>query len=345
MMKRLKFLSIISTGIFTLLITSCKNQDVEFPNFDYSSVYFAYQYPVRTIVLGEDIVDNTLDNAHKCAIYATMGGVYANKKSVSIDVSIDNSLCSNLFFDGAFTSSVQPMPSNYYTLADNKILLNNSLQGGVEVQLTDAFFADANSLNNTYVIPLRMTNVVNADTILSGSPKIANPASCNASDWDVLPKNYVLYCVKFINPWHANYLRRGTDVITTGSQSTTNSRHPQYVEKDEVCSMKTTSLNSVNLPITVVNASNTNQICNLLLTFDDANKCSVSTTTSGFTVSGTGSFVKKGDKNSWGNKDRDAIYLDYSIDMGGKTYATKDTLVVRDRGVAPEVFLPSYKVN
>ena len=345
MMKRFNFLSIISAGILIFLMISCQNQKVEFPDFDYSSVYFAYQYPVRTIVLGDDIFDNTLDNEHKCAIYATMGGVYSNTKSIGIDITVDNTLCNNLYFDGGFTSPVQPMPSNYYSLAANKIYLDHSLQGGVEVQLTDAFFADANALNNTYVIPLRMTDVVNADTILSGVPKIANAPRCNATDWDVQPKDYVLYCVKFINPWHANYLRRGTDVITEGGQTTTNVRHAQYVEKDQVCSMKTASLTSVIFPVTVVNASNANETCELLLTFNEESKCTVSTTTSGFTASGSGSFVKLGDKNSWGDKDRDVIYLDYSIDMGGKTYATKDTLVVRDRGVKVEEFTPAYKVN
>ena len=32
----------------------CKNDDWSFPDYDHSAVYFAYQYPVRTIVLGED---------------------------------------------------------------------------------------------------------------------------------------------------------------------------------------------------------------------------------------------------------------------------------------------------
>lgn len=324
---------------------SCENQEAEYPNYDYSTVYFAYQYPVRTIVLGEDVYDNTFDNQHKCAIYATMGGVYSNTNNIDIDVTVDNTLCDNLFYSSSYVSPVLPMPSNYYTLAGNKISLNQSLQGSVEVQLTDAFFADSKALENTYVIPLRMTNVVNADSILSGVAKVSNPMKTNSTDWEIQPKDYVLYCVKFINQWHANYLRRGTDAITASGVTTSNVRHQQYVEKDEVCNLKTASLNSVVLPVTVVNASNANETCNLLLTFDNNNVCTISTTSNGFTVSGTGSFVKKGEKNSWGNKDRDAIYLNYTIEMTGKTYTTKDTLVVRDRGIKVETFSPAYKVN
>ncbi len=341
-MKRFNFLYILSVGILTTFMMSCHNQDVEFPDFEYSTVYFAYQNPVRTIVLGEDIYDNTLDNEHKCMIYATMGGVYSNKQKVDISISVDNSLVDNLFFDDGFTNPVQAMPSDYYTIAANQITLDGTLEGAVEIQLSDAFFADNQAIMNTYVIPVRMTNVVNADSILSGKPKVEDPVSCNSLDWDVLPKDYVLYCVKYINPWHANYLRRGADVITEGTETSTVVRHEQYVEDDEVTSMKTASLNTVEYPVTVENAGGINETCILLLTFNENNQCTISTSTSGFAASGSGSFVLKGDKNSWGDKDRDVMYLDYTIDMTGISYATKDTLVVRDRGVSIETFSPSY---
>lgn len=342
-MKQIKTFGILLAGLVGLMTTSCENQEVDFPDFDYSTVYFAYQYPVRTIVLGEDIVDNTLDNEHKCKIYATMGGVYENSKTIDIDIAVNNALVNNLLFDDG--SPVLAMPSNYYSLAANKITLARTLQDGVEVQLTDAFFADPEAMKNTYVIPLQMTNVTNADSILSGKPKFDGAVRGNTTDWDVQPMDFILYCVKYINPWHANYLRRGTDVITEGAVNTTNVRHANYVEYDELCALKTASLNSVEFPVTVANASNTNQTCTLLLSFNNENQCTISTSTAGFSASGNGTFVAKGDKKSWGNKDRDVIYLDYTINMEGKTYATKDTLVVRDRGVAMETFSPSYQVN
>lgn len=189
-----------------------------------------------------------------------------------------------------------------------------------------------------------MTNVVNADSILSGVPKFDGAIRANSTDWDILPKDYTLYCVKFINPWHANYLRRGVDVITEGAETTTVVRHADYVESDEICKMVTASLNSVEYPVSVVNTGNTNENCTLLLTFNNENKCAVSSGSEGFTASGSGIFVTEGD-NSWGNQDRNVIYLDYTIDMDGKIYATKDTLVVRDRDVSIETFSPSYKVN
>lgn len=79
---------------------------------------------------------------------------------------------------------------------------------------------------------------------------------------------------------------------------------------------------------------------NLVLKFAEDNTCIVSGDSDEYEISGTGKFVSKGDKNSMGGKDRDVLYLDYNVtfkDLNWQ-YATKDTLVVRDRGVAPEYF-------
>ena len=112
--------------------------------------------------------DTSLDNDHKCIIYGTIGGSYKGK-DVVIDVDVDNSLVENLYFaDG---SPVQAMPENYYTLAGDKLNYGGTHLGGVEVQLTDAFFADPDAIKNTYVIPVVMTDIVKgADQIKSGTP-------------------------------------------------------------------------------------------------------------------------------------------------------------------------------
>lgn len=96
-MKKINSFSILLTGVASMLVMSCKNGDAEFPNYNNSSVYFAYQSPVRTLVMGEDTYDTTLDNEHKCQIYATMGGAYSGNGSVVVDVMVDDELCKNLF--------------------------------------------------------------------------------------------------------------------------------------------------------------------------------------------------------------------------------------------------------
>lgn len=324
--------------ISVLVFNSCQNQDVEFADNDYSTVYFAYQTPVRTLTMGEDVFDTSLDNLHKCKIMATMGGVYSNKNDVLINVSIDNSLCNGLLFKSD-NSVVEAMPSSYYTLSSNQInLAKGSVIGGVEVQFTDAFFADPLALKKHYVIPLVMTGVQNADSILSGSAKVSNPIKTHPDDWDVAPKNYVLYAVKYINTWAGNYLKRGKDVVTASGATTTTLRHKQYVESDEVCSLSTGSLTETNYPLVYKDANGNNINVNLILTFDGNGNCTVKSGSSNATATGSGKFVKKGEKKSWGNVDRDALYLNYNVDLGTVQYNTTDTLVARDRGVTMETF-------
>lgn len=68
---------------------SCKSGDPTFPDYEGgTTVYFPYQYPVRTIVLGDDEYDLTLDHAHKCQIKATFGGSY-NGSDGSVQVAVD----------------------------------------------------------------------------------------------------------------------------------------------------------------------------------------------------------------------------------------------------------------
>ena len=87
----------------------------------------------------------------------------------------------------------------------------------------------------------------------------------------------------------------------------------------------------------------TAKTCDLKLTFDASGNCTVSSATEGIAASGTGKYVKDGEKLAWGNKDRDGIYLDYTIDFGEKQYAVKDTLVSRSREIKIETYVPTYK--
>ena len=507
-MKLNNIVKIVLAGAAVSLLASCHNQEQIFPDYDGGvTAYFAYQYPVRTIVLGEsETFDTSLDNQHKCIIYGTMGGAYKGK-DVVIDIEVDNTLTDNLFFDADGQNPVKPMPSGYYTLSDDQLIYGGSHMGGVEVQLSDAFFADPDAIKNTYVIPVKMTNIVKgADQILSGTPAIEgdNAWPTDASQWKVLPKDYTLYAVKYINQWDGSWLRRGVDTITENGEVSTDIRHEQYVENDEVMFLTTETLNSVAFPMTVnvvqivppptqYSLSMTNNVAgdawgqqtvytfatslkagttytftcmvkgtsegeasifmadadgnqqyafpaipittewaqvkldltpsgadaatmlintgglsgtfwfddmslvekgktdeyiadgnfptaerpaawnawggtspaavvpegytetelqpteqivpvatDLVLTFN-GDDITVSSGTEGITASGTGKFVKDGEKLAWGNKDRDGIYLEYNVDFGTKQYAIRDTLVSRSREVVMETYSPVFK--
>ncbi|MFD0751850.1 DUF5627 domain-containing protein [Mucilaginibacter calamicampi] len=329
-----------------VLLASCtKNNDWEFPDFDYSTVYFPYQSPVRTITLGEDIYDNTLDNQHKSLIMATLGGVYSNKKDVAIDVVVDNTLTQNLKYSlpTGVAGNVVAMPANYYSLPANmKIVIpEGKMSGGIEVTLTDAFFADPLAVTNNYVIPLRMTKVSGADSILRGKTSLSNPDRRIAQNWSIVPKDYILYAVKFINQYHGNYLRRGVDDVKGNGGNTALdtkiSYHKQYVEQDEVVSLTTNSLTDNTLSLFARNKDNSTTAFAVRMKFDNAGKCVVSApAAAGYTVSGTGEFVKKGDM--WGNEKRDVLRLKYQVAFAASTHNFTDTIVMRDRGVKLETF-------
>jgi hypothetical protein len=324
------------------ILFSCQNADVDYSDFGYTTVYFANQYPMRTLELGDDPqVDNSLDNERKIKIMATMGGVYANTVDRIIDIEVDESLCDGVTFDNG--AALLPLPANYYTLQSNQIVIKaGSILGGVVVQLTDAFFEDPLTINRRYVIPLLMYGVTNADSILSGKATVNNPNRLVSDNWVSLPKDYVLYGVKYVNKYHAKYLRRGFDQITNGTLTTTDVRRKQYVEYDEEVSVSTSSLKVCTLPIKIYKEDNLTTLANieLILTFDDNNNCTVSANSASYTVSGTGKFVTDGEKKSMGGTDRDALYLDYTVDLTtlGYKYATKDTLVCKNRGVVPEYY-------
>ena len=173
-MKLKKYIYGVVLGVLSLTLASCYNADKDFPDYEGgTTAYFAYQFPVRTIILGNDIYDNSLDNAHKCQIWSTMGGAYEGRNAV-VNFIVDESLCENLYFEDAGGNAgekVLAMPTSHYELLGNTIPYNGDSRGYVEVQLKQAFFDDPKSIENTYVIPLRMISVTGIDHILTGTPR------------------------------------------------------------------------------------------------------------------------------------------------------------------------------
>ena len=372
MMKLKTYIYGVALGALSLTFTSCYNADKEFPDYEGgTTAYFAYQFPVRTLILGNDIYDNTLDNEHKCRIWATMGGTYTGRDGVA-DVIIDETLCDNLWFvdeGGNRTFRVTPMPTDYYHLVGSTIPYKGEPRGYIEVEFTDKFFNDPKAVETTYVIPLLMTKVTGIDHILTGTPREGlKPSRTNTGDWDVLAKDYVLYCVKYMNPWQGKYIRRGVDNVTEDGVtsmivrkdfSLVNTDVEHYTENpvnanDEVCSIITKNMKQAIFPVSF-KTSGASISCNLILTFN-GNTCTISTDDEGVTAEGTGEFIVKGTEKSeykeyqWGSNDgkpvqRDILRLAYNVNFTNSNIqvSTTDTLVVRDReSNKKEFFEPLY---
>lgn len=321
-------MSIAALTMGSLLCLSCQNGDQTFDDYEGgTTTYFAYQYPVRTIVLGDDDYDTTLDKEHKCQIQATFGGSY-NGAGGSVQIAVDNSLVDRLTFaDG---TPVKAMPSGYYNLSTTTLAFNGTFKGIAEVQLTDAFFNDPDAIKNTYVIPVVMTGQTGFDRILTGTLKDGESgARTNASVWEIAPKDYMLYCVKYQNKYSGYWL-------TNHSTSTAN------IELAGNVQIKTRSLNS---SVYTVSYQEGKQLytADLLLTFDASENCTISSLTPGVTVTGNGNWGDNSEKQAWGGKDRDGMELNYTVDFGdGHKWSTHEKLVWWRSGVKSEDFSPIY---
>lgn len=307
--------------------TACENGDQAFDDYEGgTTAYFAYQSPVRTIVLGDDEYDTTLDKAHKLKILATFGGSY-NGRNATVNVAVDNSLCDNLTFaDG---TPVKAMPKEYYQLSTTAFNFNGGMQGGTEVQLTDDFFKDPDAVKNTYVIPLVMQNQTGFDRIATGTLKEGKTGSrTNASIWETAPRDYVMYCVKYQNKYSGWWL-------TNHNTSTEN------IEKASQVQITTRTLNSSVYTVEFQEGSKILK-ADLLLTFDDKENCTITSLTEGVKATGSGSWADDG-IHSWNNKDRDLMELNAEITFaGGVKKNLNEKLVWWRSGVSKEEFSYTY---
>lgn len=292
---------VVSCGL-TAGLTSCKSGDQEFPDFDYQTAYFAKQYPVRTVELGTDeYVDLTSDNQHRIQIQAAMGGAYNNRTDINISFVVDPTLCDDVTFSDG--TPVTVMPESYYQLAANTITIpQGQVTGGVDVQLTDAFFADPLSTTLTYVIPLRMTEATGVDHILED-------------------KDFVLYAVKYVNPYHGSYILNGD----------------LYGTKVDVTTL---GLSKSQIVYSATDDSGTGYPCELQLSFAEDGTCTVTSETEGFEVSGSGRFVEADETQLVGARHPNTIYLNFTVKNAtlGINVSEDYVLTLQTRGVAYELF-------
>ncbi|WP_372772730.1 DUF5627 domain-containing protein [Mangrovibacterium sp.] len=324
-----------------LSFVACENQDIDYDDYGSTSVYFPYQTPARSLILGEyDLGFNDNDNNHRFEIGVTMTGVYSNDKDRKVYYKLAPEL-----LDGV--ANVQALPSSYYTIeAESPVTIPaGSIKGRIPVQLNDAFFDDplsfagVNQIN--YVIPLLITEIEGLDSLLTGVPLVSNPNRFVADDWEVLPKDYTLFGIKFMNKYQGMYLRRGVDEMTNSAGEKESSvYHAEYVERDELVTITTTGKNNVELSNLVRRGSLSSPgNVNIELAFSEDGNCTISSFgEDAYNVSGSGKFVVDGDE--WGGEKQDVIYLDYSYTdaANNETHTVKDTLVIRDRNVVFEEF-------
>ena len=374
------FLLVVLAGL-----SACQNFNIDHPDNPIGTAgYFPYQYPVRTLILGDYIYDNANDNAYKFVISVAMGGVYENTKDRKFTILRDDALCVKADFNavGGVSGSIKPLPSNYLAsdLPSEIIIPKGKYDGGITVQLTEAFFNDPDAIKRTYVIPLRLVSSNDVDSILCGLPLTSNPNTDpsdtrpfpdvrRADHWTTVPKNFTMFGVKFINEYHATYFQYGKCEVgnADGKVGNTEEYKQKYIEWNPTVTMVTSSRRGVSATLLFKsNEMPAGSSFNLTLTFDSNNSCTISgtnefsrtvegvtyTTVFKTTGVGTGTFVSKQKDayTAWGNKDRDVINnVNYRVVVESTDdpdvdpslfYSAEETLVVRTRDVLLETFTP-----
>jgi len=340
----MKKISLLLINVLFVGLFSCENAKWEFLDFDYTTVYFPYQTPVRTLVLGNYEYNTTLqdDNNLNFVISAHMGGVYENKANQTVDYVIDPTLAVKLKTTAGDT--LEALPSSYYTISpvSQFVIPKGAFYAGFTVQLTDAFLNDPLAYKTHYVLPYVITST-SLDSVLSGKPLVANPDRRIAGNWSVAPRDYTLFGVKYINQYHGKYLTRGRSIrqdLATSVPIDTMVYRKTYVENNQIWFLKTLDRNKVTYTgVVQVKTGSSPGALKMDLTFDANGNCTITkNSTSAYNITGTGKFVKDGD--SWGGKKRDAIILSYQITVAATKHIVNDTLVIRDRDARFETFVP-----
>tara|TARA_R110002051_G_scaffold95649_1_gene165608 strand:- start:53999 stop:55138 length:1140 start_codon:yes stop_codon:yes gene_type:complete len=371
--------------IFALVFSfmACENQSNEFEDFGSTSVYFPYQTPVRTLVLGDyDLGFNDNDNNGRFEIGVVMSGVYEN----TIDRKVYFELAPELIDPvaiGVDSVNVKILPSSYYTIEQESpvTISAGAFNGRIPIQLNDAFFDDPLSFAEFgeahYVVPLKITDYEQIDSLLTGVPIIENPIKIISEHWNPAPKDYTLFGIKYINKYHGIHLRRGQDkiqgsielhTIASGDRVTStidevSVYRAEFVVEDEVVPVVTSGRNEVDVDNRVrrgdtIPSGNKDIALNLVI--NENGDITISNAV-GETrvVTGSGKWLESGDE--WGGKKRNVIYLEYEYEdveifpyetSRGRTtveasvnflHQVKDTLVMRNRDIKFEEFIVELK--
>lgn len=328
--------------ILALLVISCDNESTNFDDYGTVACYFPVQTPIRTLILGDyELGFNDNDNAHQFEIGATLAGMRENHTNRYYTYKVDETLLTNV-------TNVVAMPTAYYSIVtENPVkFASGDMKGRILVKLNDSFFEDPDAVNSEggvkYVIPLRITDVQNIDTLLSGEASKANAMHANPADWEIAPKDYILYGVKYINKYDATYLRRGVDKVpANGTQVVYRN---QYIVRDEAVTVTTSALNEVTLSNMIRRQGEaTPGNINLQLTFDNDDKCIIYNGDTAEEI-GTGHFQVDSEDGIWSEEKHNVIYLNYSYSepTSGEMHQVSDTLVYRNRNVVYEEFIPEF---
>jgi hypothetical protein len=333
-----------------LVFLSCENSDIKYDDFDYQTVYFPVQNPVRTIVLGDEIrSDNSIDLEKAFTIAANVGGLYENKENRTLSIRLAPELVPTdretlLITNTIPADTLVVLPQSYYKASSLSeiVIPAGKFDGRIRIDLTDAFFNDPKSVTLKYVLPLLIEKA--KDSILQGKKLVSNPLRTKVGDWEPgkRPKDYVLFAVNYANKYHGNYFHYGKDEVFKLGITPLVPPKPAYntpdVERNIVSLVTTNSLSEVT--INRLGGTNVGGTFQMRLKINPDNSIAISRVKGGVAVSGTGKFIEAKEGISWGGVKHKTMYLEYEFtDAARDLHKCKDTLVYRSSGIVYREFV------
>jgi hypothetical protein len=298
--------------ILSVVMISCYDDYVL--DHDYNGVYFPNPINVRTVVVGEGL---------KIRIGAQLGGVLENTVERNVNFVIDNSLVTPAVLErmqahawpwvsepSSGVTTLQPLPSDYYTLSDpDNIIIKKGWHSGYVTLTVDSvkFLGDGGTLNPIYALPMYISSA-DADTIISNLRS-------------------TVIGLRYENMLFGKYLHGGVTTVKNPDGSTFETiRYSTAVNQaeNEIMQLSTTAPNAV-----VTNGYGTTRTgapeIMLALEGNDIVVSSAPGSTNVFEADGTSSF--NGSKLLQERK----IFLNYKYTADGFTYHCQDTLTFRNR--------------
>ena len=180
-----------------VLVTSCYEDYVR--DYGQSAVFAAYQYDLRSFVVGEDA---------SFQFQVALGGVMKNNLDRKVTLSLDDALLTgavagmkdknkasgdyvgNAVTDAGITA-FKPLPASYRTIEgmDGLMIKKGSHTAAVKICATEAFIADPDACKPAYAIAFRI-DAADADTVLQN-------------------KNYAVIAVRCENRFFGFWTRNG----------------------------------------------------------------------------------------------------------------------------------------
>lgn len=298
-MKLKQVLLFVIGGVF-MGVSSCDGYEDYVADFEYSTVYFGTQKPLRTVVSYQDMTFK---------VGAVLGGKRQNNTDEYVDFMVDSTLLDNSVLAGSEDFTL--LPSSYYTLSDYEkmVIPKGRFIGDITVTLDrEKFISDSLSTNNTYALPLRITGST-LDSISSGSFD-------DQGNQIIAPKDYTILVVKYISAYHGTYYHTGTqlEVSESGEEVETVYDNPD-ISKNETWTLSTLDANTVT-------SSGIGDFTSGSLRMDFAadHTVALSTTSEGVTnLSGSGTY----------NPENRSIALEYAFSRDGNAYQITEVLYLR----------------